>query len=93
MAQATVTPTIPAVTKTVVVKPEQPGRVVLTLTKEEADALVCVTAYVGGCPSRTRRGLIQTIRSALRDAGVSNGGDPFGSDIVNGSNITFTSKR
>lgn len=43
----------------------------LTLTYSEAQALLAITAHVGGSASKTRRGVTDALASALQAAGVS----------------------
>lgn len=42
----------------------------LTLTEEEAQFLIDLTALIGGSPTRSRRRHNDSIRDALRDAGL-----------------------
>lgn len=44
--------------------------VTLTLTSEEAEALVSVLMRVGGTPTKSPRGNIESILEALRNLGV-----------------------
>jgi hypothetical protein len=42
----------------------------LHLSQEEADALATILANIGGHPSKTRRGLTDAVKDALRGAGA-----------------------
>ena len=42
----------------------------LTLTPEEAETLVIISARIGGMPHTTRRGDVDAIRDALEMAGI-----------------------
>jgi hypothetical protein len=44
--------------------------VTLELTKAEAEALLFITGCIGGVPDTSARGRFDSIRSALREAGV-----------------------
>jgi hypothetical protein len=50
-----------------------PRGVQLTLSNNEAEALVSVLRKIGGAPDDTRRGFTQAVLQALRDAGVPTG--------------------
>lgn len=49
---------------------EQEEQVVLTLTPQEAQLVADVLAMSAGCPRRSRRGMADTVRKALEEAGV-----------------------
>lgn len=59
---------ITTVTRTVETEVEA---VVLTLDRDEAQALRDVLGWVGGDPKLTRRGLTDNVLAALREAGLS----------------------
>jgi hypothetical protein len=92
MAQATRYPAPPPPPKAPPIK-----RVTLDLSAEEAEALYIITRHIGGDPVKSRRGLIDNIREALKAVGVkpeSQGRHPFEKDGTSGyitsrSNITF----
>jgi hypothetical protein len=48
----------------------EPERFVLTLSRDEAEALAVVTSKVAGSPTDTARGRIDAIQAALRRVGV-----------------------
>ena len=66
-----------------------PDEYVLTLSKEEAEALATVLMKIGGDPIRTRRGDTQSILYALKEKGVRTGHDLY----VVGSSLWFTETR
>lgn len=54
----------------VVVPPPQPTEVHLTLTEEQAKALIMVLGGIGGSPTSSRRGYIEDIYRGLEAAGI-----------------------
>ena len=81
---ATATARIVPVEKTVTVTEyEKDGSVELTLTKEEAETLSELLYKVGGSPYVSRRGHMQNLANALREAGVLNPANaPYTSDLI-----------
>lgn len=64
----------PAVTETKIVE-VSPEQVVLTLSREEAEALCAVGQRIGGKSATTRRKHFDSINDALREAGIYDKGD------------------
>ena len=79
----------PAVTRTQVVE-VSPPKIVLEMTKEEAEAVRAVFQFVGGAPSTTRRGLIEDMDHVLYGAGIQK--DTSDISRPNGGGIMFLPK-
>lgn len=69
-AKATLIPATPAITETIVKVPEQPAKVVLEMTVEQAKVLRYVLGSIGGDPYHSPRGQTDGIRRALIEADV-----------------------
>lgn len=70
MSKATLVPGKPAVTETRVIHPEQPAKVVLELSPEEAQVIADLCYVVGGSPDRSRRRLTMAVMTSLIEAGI-----------------------
>jgi hypothetical protein len=78
--------TATAVKETVV---KETVRIDLSLTNEEAEALLTVLCYVSGDSERSRRGAVKSVLDALRGIDVGT----FITDVRAGSDVHFFSSR
>ena len=69
MTTAKLNPGSAAVYKTVLVTPEVPETVELSLTRNDAEVLMLITAVIGGSPEGLR-GSSDRIRAALQSVGI-----------------------